>query len=199
MKTRIWYLLPLAIGAFALSCGQENTQAGSAQIAPQAVGSPIAVAAELAVTSTPNENGWFTSWDDALAAAKTMNRPVIIDFYTDWCHWCTEMDEKTFSHPSIRQKFADNWVMLKVNAENAETKGTYKGITLSYRELAQKFGVTGYPSYGFLDKAGEPVNIISGYREVPQFSMILDYFQQEIYKLDEAGQKKFMETHQTGT
>ncbi len=203
MKTRIWYLFPLAAALFILSCSQDQSQADTAgQAVSTSVGAPVAAAAEMSgngsISAEPNENGWYTSWDAGLAAAKTQNRPVIVDFYTDWCQWCKVMDEKTFSDPSIQKKFADGWVMIKVNAENDKATGTYKGATLTYSELARKFGVTGYPSYGFIDREGNPVNILAGYREVPQFTIILDFFCQEIYKLSEGEQKKFMNTYQAG-
>lgn len=203
MKTRIWYLFPIAAALFTLSCSQENSQKDAAgQAVSTPVGAPVAVAAEMSgnesISAEPNENGWYTSWDAGLAAAKTQGRPIIVDFYTDWCQWCKVMDEKTFSDPSIRKKFADGWVMIKINAENEKAKGIFRGTTLTYRELAIRFGINAYPSYGFIDKEGNPVKIVPGYYEVPQFTMMLDFFLQEIYKLSESEQKKFMATYTAG-
>jgi len=30
---------------------------------------------------------WNNNLDDALKAAKSQGKPVMIDFYTDWCGW----------------------------------------------------------------------------------------------------------------
>ena len=33
--------------------------------------------------------------DDALKLSKESNKPIMIDFYTDWCGWCKVLDEKS--------------------------------------------------------------------------------------------------------
>ena len=203
MKMRIGYLFTFMIAVITLSCSRNNDQADSGQMTSIPVGQPQ-TALSAASENTPaetvtlgaviNENGWYTDWNAGITAAQSQNRPVIIDFYTDWCSWCKTMDEKTFSDPGIKKKFADGWIMIKVNAENKNGKGSFRGVSLTYPELALRFGITGYPSYGFLDKKGEPVNVLVGYREVPQFTVILDYYQQEIYKLSEKDQQKFIDS-----
>jgi thioredoxin-related protein len=208
MRLRIQYFLPLAIGLLALSCDKSNDHASAAQPSPtvaaqqQPVSRPadpspsIVLAADNSIreSSVINENGWYTDWNAGMAAADAQHRPVIVDFYTDWCHWCTEMDQKTFSNLEIKKKFADGWIMIKVNAEDDKGTCMFKGVSLTYPELARRFGVTGYPSYAFIDKKGEPVNVLAGYREVPQFTVILDYFQKEIYTLSSGEQQNFIDS-----
>jgi thioredoxin-related protein len=184
---------------FFLSCSKSNEQANpgpTSQPTPRA--QQAIQAASVQENPAVDENGWYYDWDTGLAAAREQQRPVIIDFYTDWCHWCQVMDEETFADPLIKQKFAEGWIMIKTDAEDTQTRGTFKGETLTYRELAAKFRIQGYPSYAFIDKNGDFINInenpIVGYREVPGFAVILDYFKEEIYTLDEAGQKRFFES-----
>jgi len=41
-----------------------------------------------------------------LAAAKAQRRPVMLDFYADWCIYCIQMEKNTFPDPAVRDAMA---------------------------------------------------------------------------------------------
>ena len=45
------------------------------------------------------EDFWTTDWDKAMAAARAQKKPVVVDFYTDWCGWCKKLDKETYGAP----------------------------------------------------------------------------------------------------
>ena len=100
---------------------------------------------------------WYYDFDEALAVAKSSNRRMMVDFYTDWCGWCKKLDAEVFA----TQKFMDaarNFVLVKINAE----KG--KGVS-----LAQKYNVDSFPRIIFMDKNGAVVHEVSGYMPLEPF------------------------------
>ena len=40
------------------------------------------------------------------AALRTAGRPVMLDFYADWCVSCKEMERFTFTDPAVQKKLA---------------------------------------------------------------------------------------------
>ena len=84
----------------------------------------------------------------AIAKATASGKPVIIDFYADWCLPCKELDEKTFSDKSVANEL-DRFVRVKGNltvAENAQTKA-----------LTQQYGIVGVPTIVLIDASGNEV------------------------------------------
>jgi len=123
----------------------------------------------------------WLSFTDALALGKKEKRLVVIDFYTDWCKWCDVMDEKTYGNAEVIRFANKNIALAKVNAES-DDKTTYKGNEYSYRQLAQAFGIKGYPATIFLDSEGDFITNISGYITADKFLPILKFLEGEHYK-----------------
>ncbi|MFZ1948083.1 MAG: thioredoxin domain-containing protein [bacterium] len=102
-----------------------------------------------------SEIKWLTSYDEALAAARDDNLPVMVDFYTDWCGWCKKLDAETYVDTQVISMSA-SFVSLKIDADAA-------------REIATRYGITGFPTILFLDPAGNEIHRVVGYRPPPQF------------------------------
>lgn len=87
---------------------------------------------------------WQNLTTEALNRAKADNKPVMIDFFADWCAACHELDRITFVHSRI-QEMSKDFVLLRFDAtrESDELK--------KYRE---QFGILGLPWVVFLDGNG---------------------------------------------
>jgi len=179
MKRTKFFMIILTACLFFLACSKNNETATAEQNSPAQVSR-----VEVKPAVVRDKNNWYHNWDAGMEAARKEKKPVIVDFYADWCKWCHVMDEKTFSDSEIKKIFASNWITIRLDTQDTETTGTFKGKTLVYQQIAGGFGVTGLPSYLFIDKEGEPVTIIPGYIPKEQFSIILDYFKNELYKKD---------------
>lgn len=81
-----------------------------------------------------------------LATAAAQNRPVMLDFYADWCITCKEMERYTFSDPAVLRAL-EGFVLLQsdVTANDAQDKALLQG----------RFGMPGPPSIMFYDRSGK--------------------------------------------
>ncbi len=121
-------------------------------------------------------------FNEGLEKAAKENKNMIVDFYTDWCHWCKVMDEKTFRNAEIARKLSDRFVTVRINAEDPNQKVTFKGYTFNNIELTRAFQVSGFPSLAFISPQHEVITVLPGYIPAEQFGYILDYIDQKCWE-----------------
>ena len=76
-----------------------------------------------------------TSFSEAKALAESSNKPLLIDFMTDWWGSCKVFAREAKEDEDVIKKLEDV-VLIQVNCEQGE------GI-----ELAKKYGIKGYPTF----------------------------------------------------
>ncbi len=87
---------------------------------------------------------WKPLTEQALADAKALGKPVMIDFWAIWCAACHELEQNTFSHAEV-QKRAENFVLLKYDATN---------VTPETQKWMEKFSIRGLPAVIFISASG---------------------------------------------
>lgn len=96
----------------------------------------------------------------------TAGRPVMLDFYADWCVSCKEMERFTFSDPQVAARMSQ-MLLLKadVTANNDEHKA-----------LLQRFSLFGPPGIIFFDPQGREIEQIRvvGFMRAGPFGEVLD-------------------------
>ena len=101
---------------------------------------------------------------DTLTAHST--RPVMLDFYADWCVSCKEMESFTFPDPKVAQRMGQLLlVQADVTANNAED-----------RELLKRFKLFGPPGIIFFAPGGaerRDVRVV-GFQDASRFASTLD-------------------------
>ena len=116
--------------------------------------------------NTSNQIQWLTYSSEKLNQAVSSRKPVMIDFYADWCIPCKELDKFTFSDPEV-VKLSRQFIMLKVDLTKASDPGV--------KELKDSFKIKGVPTLVFIDARGNELSKlrIVGFIEKENFLPIM--------------------------
>ena len=101
----------------------------------------------------PRSHGEGVQWQpydaQTLSDARVAGKPVVIDFYADWCLPCKELDEKTFNQPEVVSAL-DGFVRVKADLTSAEDAKT--------KALTSEYAIVGVPTIVFLDASGNEIS-----------------------------------------
>jgi thiol:disulfide interchange protein DsbD len=86
------------------------------------------------------------------------DRPVILDFYADWCAPCKELDEKTFAAPAVASVL-EGYARFKVDLTRSSDEN---------QALASEYRVMGVPTV-IVFSGGEEIFRITGFEPPAQF------------------------------
>lgn len=100
------------------------------------------------------------------AKLRNPGRPVMLDFYADWCVSCKEMEALTFSDPRVKEKLAK---MLLLQADVTAN-------TAEHRALLARFRLFGPPGIVFFDARGEEIRglRVIGFQNAERFLVTLE-------------------------
>ncbi len=135
---------------------------------------------ETASSQTESAIPW-KSFDDGVTLARSTNKKILVDVYTDWCSWCKKMDSDVYTNPDVIRTMNEDFVAVKLNAES-HNPVTYNGKTYTEADFARELGVSGYPTILFFDANANPITSLDGYSPAQRFNKVLTYVGQDQYK-----------------
>jgi thioredoxin:protein disulfide reductase len=139
-----------------------------AALALNAVGERFAPAGTSRSVSavSSSEKGWLTSVDEALAQGRATGRPVLADFFADWCAACRELDEKTWPDPAVKKGIGGFIpVRLDMTKSNEATDA-----------LRKRFRIVGLPTVMALDTSGRELGRLEGFHGPEEMAAFLNRF-----------------------
>ena len=113
----------------------------------------------------------YTDYEEGMAAAKRLGKPVMVDF-TGWgCVNCREMESKVWIDPKVRDIMNNDYVLISLYVDEKaklpeKITMTENGQQRVLRTIGDKwsylqrvkFGANAQPFYVLLDNEGNPLN-----------------------------------------
>ncbi len=94
---------------------------------------------------------WHEWGDEAFAAAKRENKPMLLDIGAVWCHWCHVMDRESYDDPEVAAIVNEHFIAMKVDRdERPDIDSRYQAA------ISAVSGQGGWPLTAFLTPDGKP-------------------------------------------
>jgi thioredoxin-related protein len=148
----------------------------------------------LSYSKAQTEKDGLVNWlsiKEAQQKNKEVQKPFIIDIYTDWCGWCKHMIKTTYSNAGIANYINSNFYPVKFDAETKDTieyngkiyKPTSKEPKTPH-ELAIKFLGTSlsYPSTMFVTNNFEYNLLSQGFIEDKKIEPLLIFMVENAWR-----------------
>ncbi len=133
-----------AFGTFAVRPALRKGRLGRVILATGAALVGLVGVGVMSQTPLPSPE-WVPYSASALEQAAAEGKPVVIDFYADWCLPCKEMDIVTFSSAEVLEA-AGRMLMIKADVTLDSMEASLEGVP--------RFHVEGVPTVVFLDAEG---------------------------------------------
>jgi len=126
-------------------------------------GKASSVAAVLAVPRG------FALLDDALAQAQREGKPVVLDFFAEWCAPCHRMEKTTFKDERVRA-LLERCILVRVDTDK-------------HPELAKRMMVEGLPDIRFVLPVGTVIRQLRSFQDAEAFAAELEELLRKIEKV----------------
>ena len=128
--------------------------------------------AQTAVAETVTNHGTVTvEWEKDLPAAieraQSEGKPVLVNFYADWCVWCKRLESTTLRDSKVAALLSDRVVPVNLDVDG------------DGRELSNQYRVDGLPTVLVLDASGREIGRIPGYMPPTGFLEKVEEFLQQ--------------------
>lgn len=143
------------LGAVAVTSGVCRPAWGQDEPAPAVIDTlppqtPILDSAAVSEPQPEVEPAWYTDLTEAQQKATTSDRQILYFVFTDWCRWCRAMEDSVLGTPTV-DSLRGKLVLARVNGD-IDTA------------LVSRLRIQGYPTILMLDKTGNEIDRILGYR-----------------------------------
>jgi len=94
---------------------------------------------------------WHEWGEEAFAAARRENKPMLLDIGAVWCHWCHVMDRESYDDPEVAKIVNENYIAMKVDRDERPDIDSRYQVAVSALT-----GQGGWPLTAFLTPDGKP-------------------------------------------
>ena len=130
----------------------------------------------------------YTNYEEGMAAAKALGKPVLIDFTGFGCVNCRKMEASVWTDPKVADKLTKDYVLISLFVDDKTKLPEPIQVTVNGQERtlrtigdkwsylqSYKFGANAQPFYVAVDSDGNPLTASHSYKEdVPEYLQFLD-------------------------
>jgi len=108
-------------------------------------------------------------YDAGIKMIKDQQKKGFLHFYTNWCTYCKIMNKQTFTDEKIIAYLNDNFISIRVNAEQE-------------RAVAKEYGVSRFPSTWFISEDSTRLTSQPGFIPADMLIEMLEFLNTDSFK-----------------
>jgi len=85
---------------------------------------------------------WRAWGDDAFAASREEQKPLLLTLTATWCHWCHVLDQTSYSDPRVIRLINSGFIPVRVDVDQRP-------------DISRRYNQGGFPSVAILDGEGD--------------------------------------------
>ncbi len=149
----VGWVVPVAVSTLMCgSCGANKQQA------------PEPVVSSGVTSHQTLDVVWEDDWDAAFVRARSEGKPVLVNFYAEWCVWCKHLESVTFRDSKVAGLLAGDVVPLAVDIDAVPA------------DLLRQHRIEAPPTILVLDVDGSELGRIPGYMPPSGFLRVVESF-----------------------
>ena len=98
-----------------------------------------------------NKIQWLDWGKDSFEKARATGKPILLDIFGSWCHWCHVMEDTSYSDPPIIDTVTKHFIPVRVDTDKRP-------------DVNRRYNMGGWPTTAFLDSDGR---VITGGTYIP--------------------------------
>jgi thioredoxin-like negative regulator of GroEL len=102
---------------------------------------------------------WYDTVEGASATARELNKPMMLDFWADWCAACKVMEKEVYPSDQFARA-AEPFVLVRIDADRKT-------------DLSRKYKVTALPTLVFTDSYGNELFRYFGFMDTQPITQLL--------------------------
>lgn len=124
----------------------------------------------------------WPAFPDALEAAASSERIVLVDVWSRTCGWCRKQQEEVYTQPDLQAFLLENFELGRLDIDQDSDTLSYRGYTMSSQMLSAGFGATATPTTIFLEPDGQYITRLQGFHAYEDFFNVLRFIGSESFR-----------------
>ena len=137
----------------------------------------------ISCDKSPKTDLKWHGFEKAIKLAAKEDKPIMLDFFADWCGWCYELDKKVFNDPEVKEYLKENFILSRLNADSRFKSIKYKGQLVSPYDLFMMTGSSSLPTVVFFDSDANFVHSQPGFHPKEFYFKLLNDVKDSIDKV----------------